>query len=126
MWNFPIAAWIENFSQLPGARRLFSHPSQYHVLTEPPVGADSKARNLALPDQLVNRGLVKSEQVANVFYRQDFLIARHRDLRNTFLFKIARKASLHERNSHADFGLDDLLTEKALAGDLTHGVRKAR
>jgi hypothetical protein len=56
---------------------LFSHPSHYRVLPESPFVADTEAWKLALPDKLVNRGWVNSQQLANFFNRQDFLIVGH-------------------------------------------------
>ena len=43
-------------SRLLGAHRLFSHPALNHVPSESPIATDSKTRNAAPPDQLVNRG----------------------------------------------------------------------
>ena len=63
---------------LRGAHSLFSHPALNQVFSESPVGADLEARNPALSDQLVNRGLVDLQQVADFFYRQDFMIDFHR------------------------------------------------
>jgi hypothetical protein len=77
MLNFSINSWIDGGSHLPSVRGLFSHPSQDCVLPKSPFGADSKARNLALPGHLVKRSRVNSEQFANFFYRQDFLIVGH-------------------------------------------------
>jgi hypothetical protein len=56
--NFPIAAGIDEFSHLTGALGLFRKPAHYRVLAEPPLVANSEARNLALPEKLVKRGRV--------------------------------------------------------------------
>jgi hypothetical protein len=58
-------------------RGLFSHPSRYRVLPESPIRADSKGWNLTLLDHPVKRRWVNLEQVANIFYRQDFPIVGH-------------------------------------------------
>ena len=56
--NPPIAAGIDDFSHLTGARGLFRKPAHYRVLAESPLVANSEARNLALPEKLVKRGRV--------------------------------------------------------------------
>jgi hypothetical protein len=56
---------------------LFDHPPHYRVLPKSPIGANSEARNLTAPDQLVNRGRVNTEQVTKFLYRQNFIIAWH-------------------------------------------------
>jgi len=96
MLTFSINSRIHDYSHLRGVHGLFSHPSHYRVLPESPFSADSKARNLTLPDHLINRGWVNSEQVANFFYRQDFAIACH-TIMTPFLFKIVGKECLSAR-----------------------------
>jgi hypothetical protein len=73
-----------------GAHRLFRHPSQYWRPSGTPVGADAEARNLALPNQLVNCRRVNVEQFAYFFDRQDFLIVCQR-VYDASLFKIVGK-----------------------------------
>jgi hypothetical protein len=48
---------------------LFSHPARYLVRSESPVRADPESRNPALPDQLINRGLVDSQYLADFLHR---------------------------------------------------------
>jgi len=55
MANSPIDAGIDDFSHVLSFRRSLSHPMHHHVLAESQFGADSEARNLALPDQFVDR-----------------------------------------------------------------------
>ena len=49
----PLTLELTGCSHLPRLREFFSHPSQYCVLPKSPIGADSKARNLALLGYLV-------------------------------------------------------------------------
>jgi hypothetical protein len=55
MANSPIDAGIDDSSHLLNFHRSLSHPSHYRVFPKPPTSADLEARNLALPDQFVNR-----------------------------------------------------------------------
>src|ERR1700730_10178546 len=64
MANSPIGAVIDDFSHLLSSARPFSYPAQYHVPAESPLVANSEARNLALPDQFVNRHLLEKGGVA--------------------------------------------------------------
>jgi hypothetical protein len=58
-------------------RPLSSHPTLYLIRPESPLAGDSKARDLALFDQPVNRGLVNLEYLADFFDVKDLVIATH-------------------------------------------------
>jgi hypothetical protein len=80
-----------------GALGLFSQPARYLVRSKSPVRPDPEGWNPALPDQLVNRGLVDSQYLADFLHRQDFMIECHRAL----LLKIGDDHPLHEGDSRA-------------------------
>jgi hypothetical protein len=71
-----------------GVQSLFGDPALNHVSSQSPVAADSKAWNLAVPCQPVNGRPMDSQQIANLFYRENFMGACHRNL--TFLLPCQR------------------------------------
>jgi hypothetical protein len=54
---------------------LFNYSSHYLISLESQIGADSKARNLARSDQLLNLGSWNVKHLADFFYCQDLVIA---------------------------------------------------
>ena len=54
------------------APSLFSHPTRYLIASESQVVADSNPRNLALPDQLVNRSWGNLENLADFLLLSGF------------------------------------------------------
>ena len=58
------------------------------IPSESPVGANAKAGNLPFFDQLVNRGLVDPQQVAQIFHPQNVMVALCRVHKRTLIFKL--------------------------------------
>ncbi len=56
---------------------FFRHPLQYNVPAESPLATDSEAWNLAFSKQLVNRGWVDAQQIAQFLQRQHFVSRCH-------------------------------------------------
>ena len=72
----PVPTAAQNYQALT-VLGFFRHPLQYHVLAESPLTTNSKARNLAFSKQLINRGWVYSQQIAQFLQRQHFIMRCH-------------------------------------------------
>jgi hypothetical protein len=77
---------------------FFTQPTLNQVFSESPVAANSEAWNPALLGQLVNRGRMDMEYLADFLYCQDFIVACHDAL---ILLKLGTIVSLRLRNSRA-------------------------
>jgi hypothetical protein len=77
MASFPVDTYLDDFPHLLGVYSPFGHPALDRVLPKSPIGANSEARNLTAPGQVVDRARVSTEQVTKFLYRQNFIIAWH-------------------------------------------------
>ena len=95
----------------------FSHPARDRVHSESPICADPEGRNPALPDQLVNRAAVDSQQFTDFLYGQDVIIECHRVMKHSALENgnaIASAKSTGMKLGHAVVGMALALALAAL------------